>query len=165
MDGDIILPVMCPLLICSFWQESHIRNATILCIRNIESISSSILDSSIRKTGPFLWASASDQDGPGSIHDVFLVYGLTEGCLKSATVPESQSCSLSLCLHSVQRSSCWGWNSIEQAIPGFSLESGQAIRICEYRVPKKPEAFLCQQQRREAARLDSPLPSPSDEQG
>lgn len=36
-----------------------------------------------------LWASASDQDGPGSIHDVFLVYGLTEGCLKSATVPES----------------------------------------------------------------------------
>lgn len=89
MDGDIILPVMCPLLICSFWQESQIRNATIFCIRNIEPISSSILDSSIRKTSPFLWASASDQDSPGSIHDVFLVYGLTEGCLKSATVPES----------------------------------------------------------------------------
>lgn len=57
----------------------------------------------------------SDLDSSSSFHDVSRVRGLTDGCLKSATVPEPQSCSLSLCLLSVQHSSCWGWKSPQQA--------------------------------------------------
>lgn len=89
-----------------------------------------------QRTSPFPWASASDSCGPGSIHDVFTVYGPTERCLKSVIVPESEFYSLRRCLLSevvlVPRSR----NQVS------AHHQVQAIRVSEFKTPKMPVTFL-----------------------
>lgn len=92
-------------------------------VSKYEPISSLILDGLIKKqtfSCGHLYVTQTMQ----TTSMMFSVSGSTERCPVSTVVPESKSCSSSLCLLSVQHSTLWCWNSSQQTISGFCLESG-----------------------------------------